>query len=416
MKRIPLIAYFSANLISLIGNNLTLIAVPWFVLETTGSAFQTGLVAFFTALPAILAAFFGGTMVDRFGQKRMSIISDLASGITVLFIPLLYATTGLQFWQLLLLVFLSALLDGPGDTARRALLPELAEAASLPLEKANAVQQAIQRAGMLVGPAMAGFLIVWLGSSNVLWIDAATFAVSAGLFALAIPSGQPRVKPESGYISLLKEGWQFVRRDRLIMALCVTIAITNFLDTPFFAVVLPVYAEQVYSQATALGLLISSMGAGALLGSLLYGLFIFRAPRRMIFVVAFILVGLPFWALSLTPPFYLALAALFCGGLAAGQLNPLIMTLVQERTPAALRGRVFGIITALGLIAAPLGMVVAGFLTEWLGVIVVLLIIALIYLLVTLAQVFNSAWSEMNRVVVTDKLSDIETVLQLKTR
>ena len=279
------------------------------------------------------------------------------------------------------------------------------------LEKANAVQQAIQRAGTLIGPAMAGFLIVWLGSSNVLWLDAATFAISAGLFALAIPSGQPRVKPESGYISLLQEGWQFVRRDRLIMALCVTIAITNFLDTPLFAVVLPVYAEQVYGQATALGLLISSLGAGALLGSLLFGLFIFRVPRRITFVVAFILVGLPFWALSFTPPFYLALAALFCGGVAAGQLNPLIMTLVQERTPAALRGRVFGIITALALIAAPLGMVVAGFLTEWLGVIVVLLIIALIYLLVTLAQVFNSAWSEMNQVVVTDKLSDMDTIL-----
>ena len=403
MKRIPLISFFSANLISLVGNNLTMIAVPWFVLETTGSAFQTGLVAFFTALPAILAAFFGGTMVDRFGQRRMSIISDLASGITVLLIPLLYGTLGLQFWQLLFLVFLSALLDGPGNTARQALLPELAEAANFPLEKANAVQQAIQRAGTLIGPALAGFLVVLMGSSNVLWLDAATFAVSAALFIVAVPSSQPRVKPESRYLSLLQEGWQFVRRDRLIMALSVTIAITNFLDTPLFAVVLPVYAEQVYGQATALGLLISSFGAGALLGSLLFGLVIFRAPRRLTFVAAFIFVGLPFWALSFTPPFYLVLVSLFCAGLAAGQLNPLIMTLVQERTPPALRGRVFGMITALALIAAPLGMLLAGFLTEWLGVIVVLLIIAFIYLLVTLAQVFNSAWRGMDQVVVTDK-------------
>ena len=404
MKQMPLIAYFSANLISLVGNNLTLIAVPWFVLETTGSAFQTGLVAFFTALPAILAAFFGGTLVDRFGQKRMSIFSDLASGITVLLIPLLYASVGLQFWQLLLLVFLSALLDGPGNTARQALLPELAEAAHLPLEKANAAQQAIQRAGILIGPALAGFLIVWLGSSNVLWLDAASFAVSAGLFALAVPSARPRVKPESRYLNLLKEGWQFVRRDRLIMAVCITIAITNLLDTPLFAVVLPVYAEQVYGQATALGLLISGFGAGALIGSLLFGLVIFRASRRITFVVAFIIVGLPFWVLSSTPPLYLALLALFCGGMAAGQLNPLIMTIVQERTPPDLRGRVFGIITALALIAAPLGMVVAGFLTEWLGVIIVLLLIAFIYLLVTLSQVFNPAWRQMNQTAVTDKL------------
>jgi len=412
MKRMPLIAYFSANLISMVGNNLTMIAVPWFVLETTGSAFQTGLVAFFTALPAILAAFFGGALVDRFGQKRMSIFSDLASGITVLLIPLLYASVGLQFWQLLLLVFLSALLDGPGNTARQALLPELATAAQLSLEKANAAQQAIQRAGTLIGPGLAGFLIIWLGSSNVLWLDAATFGVSAGLFALAVPPVRPRVTPESRYLSLLQEGWQFVSRDRLILALSITVAITNFLDTPLFAVILPVYAEQVYGQATALGLLISGFGAGALFGSLLFGLVTFRASRRITFVVAFIFVGLPFWVLSSTPQFYLALLALFCGGVAAGQLNPLIMTIVQERTPTALRGRVFGIITALALIAAPLGMVMAGFLIEWLGVITVLLLTALIYLLVTLSQVFNSAWRKMDHpAAVTDKLSNLDTLL-----
>lgn len=145
MKRFPFYSFLTANAISLIGNYLTMIAVPWFVLETTGSATKTGLVGFFTALPAVIATFFGGTLVDRLGYKKMSIISDIGSGVTVALIPLLYHTVGLEFWQLLVLVFVSALLDAPGNTARVSLLPDLAQAGEVNLERANALTQAIQR-------------------------------------------------------------------------------------------------------------------------------------------------------------------------------------------------------------------------------------------------------------------------------
>lgn len=396
MQRVPIITFITANLISIIGNNLTMIAIPWFVLETTGSAFQTGLVAFFTTLPAIMAAFFGGTFVDRIGSKRMSIISDLASGATVAFIPLLHITIGLQFWQLLILVFLSALLDAPGYTARQALLPDLARAANMSFEQANAAQQAVSRAGTLIGPAAAGLLIVWLGSSNVLWLDAASFAISAGLFALAIPSKQQKNRSEKSYFDQLREGLHFVRQDRLILMLILTVTCTNFLDAPVFAVVLPVYAERVFGQATALGLMVSSFGAGALIGSLLFGTITRRLPRRITFVVSFILVSVPFWVLSLEPTFPLTAALLLFGGLAAGQINPIIMTTTQERIPPDLRGRVFGIMTALALVATPLGMMFAGFLTEVLGVTVTLIVIGTAYLLVTAAQIFNPVLHAMD--------------------
>ena len=114
----PILSLFTANAISLVGNVFTTIAVPWFVLQTTGSATQTGVTGFFTILPVVLAGFLGGTLIDRLGYKRTSIISDLASGVTTALIPLLYFTAGLEFWQLLLLVFLGALLDTPGSTAR----------------------------------------------------------------------------------------------------------------------------------------------------------------------------------------------------------------------------------------------------------------------------------------------------------
>lgn len=121
--RLSFYAFLLASAISLVGNNITMVAVPWFVLVTTGSATKTGLVGFFMALPSVIAGFFGGTLVDRLGHRRMSIIADLASGATVALIPLLHSTVGLRYWQLLLIVFASALLDVPGNTARYASYP-----------------------------------------------------------------------------------------------------------------------------------------------------------------------------------------------------------------------------------------------------------------------------------------------------
>ena len=153
---IPLYSLFIANAISLVGNVFTMIAIPWFVLQTTGSAIQTGIIGFFAILPVILAGFFGGTLVDRLGFKRTSILSDLASAVTSALIPFLYLTIGLEFWQLMVLVFLGALLDAPGGTARHALLPELAERAGMPLERATSLAHVIERSARLVGAPLAG--------------------------------------------------------------------------------------------------------------------------------------------------------------------------------------------------------------------------------------------------------------------
>ena len=136
--RLPRVALLGADAVSLVGNSLTGLAIPWFVLETTGSAARTGLVAFAGLVPTVLAAFFGGALVDRLGFKRTSVAADLASGLSVAAIPLLAHTAGLAFWHLVALTFLGALLDAPEGTARGGLLPDLAAAAAVPLERANA--------------------------------------------------------------------------------------------------------------------------------------------------------------------------------------------------------------------------------------------------------------------------------------
>ncbi|HEX9386570.1 MAG TPA: hypothetical protein VF918_09650 [Anaerolineales bacterium] len=141
---LPLYSLFIANAISLVGNVFTLIAIPWFVLQTTGSATKTGITGVFNILPVVLAGFLGGTIVDRLGYKRTSIISDLASGVTTALVSILYFTIGLEFWQLMILVFLGAFLDTPGSTARAALLPELAEQAGMPIERVTSLTHVIE--------------------------------------------------------------------------------------------------------------------------------------------------------------------------------------------------------------------------------------------------------------------------------
>ena len=197
-QRTPIVAVLSANVISITGSMLTTVAVPWFVLVTTGSAAKTGITAAVSVLPIILAGIFGGTLVNRLGFKRTSILADLSSGAAIALIPLLYHTAGLAFWTLLVLLFAGRLLSSPGRTARQSLMPGLAGLAEMPLERANSVYSAAYSMSSLLGPVLAGVLIAALGASNVLFIDAATFLVSAVLIGAVVPADREPVRKSDG--------------------------------------------------------------------------------------------------------------------------------------------------------------------------------------------------------------------------
>jgi nitrate/nitrite transporter NarK len=126
--------------------------------------------------------------VDRLGFKRSSVLADLASAGAVAAVPLLHLAGILQFWQLVVLVFLLSSFTAQGDTARYALVPFLAERARMPIERANGADRAIVRLGQVLGPILGGILIATIGAANVLFVDAATFAVSAILITVGVPS------------------------------------------------------------------------------------------------------------------------------------------------------------------------------------------------------------------------------------
>ncbi len=398
-NRLPLFALFTANAISMIGNVLTMIAIPWFVLQTTGSATQTGITGFFSILPVVVAGLLGGTLVDRLGYKRTSIIADLASGLTVALIPILYFTVGLQFWQLMVLVFFGALLDAPGSTARAALVPELAATAGMPIERATSLNHIVERSSRLIGAPLAGLLIVVMSTANVLWLDAVSFLVSALIvvFIVRVPRIKPPKTARGQYFEELQAGLRFLRRDHLLLALIFTIMLTNGLDAAYSGVVRPIYVDQVWGSAFDLGLLIAVNAAGAILGAAVYGAVGHRWPRHATFVSMFMLTGLRFWIMALYPSLAVVLIFTFISSLGAGPLNPIIDAVEYERIPPHMRGRVFGVITAGAWAAMPLGMLLGGVFTEQLGAQVMLILLGATYLITTLSMAFIPAMRQMDR-------------------
>lgn len=396
-KRIPLLSLLTASAISQSGSALTLVAVPWFVLQTTGSAAKTGLTGVFAALPFIVAGVFGGALVDRLGFTRASVLSDLMSGVTVALVPLLYSTVGLAFWQLLTLTFLSNLLATPGNTARQSMVPELAMMARLPLERANAFVQAVPRVATLLGPPLAGVLIVVMGASNVLWLDAATFGASAALVGALVPARAAARPVAAGgrYLAGLAEGFRFLWRDRLLRAMSVVFAIGNFLDAPI-SLLFVVYATQRYDSAVAAGLFFAALGAGAIIGSLWYGMVGHRRlARRAVLACYSVPVAVMYAAFAFALPFPVLLAVLFLDGLAVGPVNPLSATVMQERVPVALRGRVYGLRLAISFVTIPLGRGIAGLLVEPVGLPAIFLAIAAASLLIALSVALAPAFRAM---------------------
>jgi len=410
-SRAPLAGLLAAHAVSMTGNVLTLIALPLYVLMTTGSPALTGVTGFFATLPIVLGGAFGGVLVDRIGYRRSSVLADLVSGATIALVPLLDATVGLSFPALLALVFLSGLLDTPGQTARTALLPDVAAQAGVPLERAVAWLEATERGARMLGAPLAGVGVALLGPLSVLAVDAATFAVSALLVARLVPAPASRATgaaepvARQGYWRELGRGLSFTAREPLLRMIVLLVLVTNLLDAAKSSVLLPVYAERELGGGPAFGLLVGVMAGGALVGNLVFSAVGNRLPRRPVFVIAFAVAGgPPFLALALGLPLAGLVAVVAVAGFCAGAINPLIGAVKLERVPAGMRARVYGLIGAGCWAAMPVGALLAGLAVEQVGLRPTLVAAGGLYLLMTLTPLLGGPWRGLDRPAVQQPL------------
>jgi MFS family permease len=389
----PFVVLEASAVLSGTANGITMVAFPWLVLETTGDATAAALIAAVSALPLLLSMLVTGSIVDMVGRRRVSIVSDVLSMLSVALVPVLAARVGLDLGLLLVVAVLGAVFDPAGITARETMLPEAARAAGLPLERANGIHESAYGFAFLLGPGIGGVLIGVVGSTATFWATAAAFALSALLMATTrMPGGgrPPAHERPRGLWRSTREGLQFLWRDRVLRSVALLTAALVAVWLPVEGVVLPVHFTEI-DQPAQLGLLITTMSGGGVVGALAYAAIGARFSRHKAFVASLVLCAVPVVGLALLPAYPVMLVLGFLTGVFFGAVNPISNLAMQNRTPEALRGRVIGVMGSAAYAAGPLGYLVAGPLIEWLGVQRTFLVLALLLLAVTVTAAFLPA-------------------------
>ncbi|MCW2738711.1 MFS transporter [Nocardioides sp.] len=407
-RRTPVVGALVAEGVSFVGTRVSMIAIPWFVLSTTGSATQTGLVAAAEITPLVALKALGGPLLDRIGPRRVSLVCDLLSAFVVAAIPVLHGLGLLTFPTLLVLVAIAGALRGPGDAGKAAMSPEIARTAGWSLERVSGLAAAVERTSSMAGAALAGLLVASVGAADALYVDAASFLVSFVVFGVATAGlGRP-VPPEvdadpTSYVTELRQGWDFLRTEPVLIAICVMVAVTNLVDQAYAAVLAPVWAKDSGAGVAVLGTLFAVMSGASVVGALIAARWGETLPRYRTYVVAFLICGAPrFVVMALESPVWAVFAVTAVAGVASGFLNPILGAVILERIPAPLLGRVSSLNTAICWSLMPLGGVLGGLAVTGLGISPALLVAGAAYFLTTMAPTRVPSFRRMDRAPVED--------------
>ena len=365
LRRPGLGALLVAEIVSSLGSQMTFLALPWFVLATTGSATRMGVVLAVELVPVALLGIPSGTVAARLGARRTMLICDVARVPLMVSIPLLHAAGLLSFPVLLVLVGLTGCFIAPYFASQRVALPELVGDDEQTVAQANAIVEGAQQLTRLLGPVTAGVLIVAIGAPNVLYVDAATFLASFVLLALFVPYRPPYARAGEGGGVL--GGLRYILRDRLLGPMMVTVVVGNMVYTAIFASLI-VLAHQDFGQRPWIaGVFVGASGAGAVVGSVVAMKVIGRFDPLKLSSVAIVVDTFPLFLLGFHLPWWGIVAALFAGAIGQPIVNAPLISIMTTRPPEELRAKVMTAVLTFATLAGPIGLVGIGPLLQAFG-------------------------------------------------
>ena len=357
-----LVALLAAEIVSSLGTHMTYLALPWFVLVTTGSPTRMTVVLAVQMLPIALFGIPSGSLVSKLGARRTMLLSDWARAPLMASIPTLHALDLLSFPLLLVCVFVLGCFIAPYFSSQRVILPELVGDDERTVGQANAIIEGGQRATALLGPSAAGVLIAVVGATNVLYLDAATFLFAALMLTFFVPHRPPAAPtPESGGILA---GVRYLVRDRILRTLGITALVLNGLGQMMSAG-LPVLAYDGFGGSSRVaGAFFAAFGAGAVVGSVIAMKAVARFDPLRLGTFGLVAMTPPLFLLILDLPAWAVVAALFTSSIFGPLVNSPLIAMITTRTPAALRAKVMTSIVTFALFAGPAGLLIAGPLLE----------------------------------------------------
>lgn len=347
--------------ISFLGDQFYMVALPWLILQQTGSAVAMGAVMMAGSIPRALLMLMGGALSDRMSARKIMMTTATARTICVAVIGILVWFDVLHMWELYVLAVVFGIADAFAVPASSAYLPSLLQPEQL--VAASSVSQSTAQLTTIVGPVPAGFVIKALGVAWAFFVDAVSFLFIIGaLWKLPDPPQSPAAK--KAVWPAIAEGITYVGRDVPLRSLMLLAMMMNFCFSGPVSIGLTYLIKTRFGSPAILGTLMSAVAAGSLLGALLAGVWKIRRRGVLMLLVAAALAPC-LGSIGFMGRVWPLAGVLFVIGALAALMNVHIGAWVMQRIDAAVRGRVASVLMLASFGIMPISFAIAGFLIAW---------------------------------------------------
>ena len=358
----------SGQLVSQIGDKFYMLALSFWVLQTTGSPARMGTVLAAALIPSLLLGFVSGTFIDRYNRKMIIAGTDFLRGLVISVVALLYSLDLLNFYMILISQVLLSINSAFFDPAISAVIPQIVPVDEM--TRANSKHQFVQGFSSIIGPVIGGVTVAAFGVGFVFIVNAVSFIIS-GCFELLIriPEPRERGKSRSAIVKDIQAGYRYILSDRALMVILVMVGAIHFF-VGSIEVVMPVAAISLSGNgAQNLGFFQTSLGLGAIVMAMILSVKAFSGRESRVLFGSVFLVGILFVTAAFSEslsnrsvwPFLPVFILIGCFIVSAGTA---FKSLLQRRVDQRMTGRVFGVAGSIGNGSIPAAMMIYGFLLD----------------------------------------------------
>ena len=358
--------YFTGQSISLIGTWMQKTAVSWVIYTLTHSTFMLGLTLFASQFPSFLFSLMGGVVSDRYNRFRVLLATQVASMIQAILLAVLILANHYQVWEILGLSVLLGIINAFDVPARQSLVYEMVEDKN-DLPNALALNSSMVNLSRLIGPAIAGIILEALGDGACFVGNAMSFvAVIASLLMMRLPKYEAKPHPKNVF-GELREGFSYLKRAPSISFILVMLALMSLMVLPYTTLI-PYYARDVFhGTARTFGIIDSFIGLGAFSGAIFLASQKPGANLKMILFINTIIFGAGLLLFSHEHNYYLALLFVTIAGFGMMSQITVSNTLIQTTVNPNMRGRVISFYAMAFFGMQPLGGLLIGAISKWVG-------------------------------------------------
>jgi len=383
-------------MLSVISGSMVFMAFPWLAIQLTGSATSAGAMIAITSIPGLVLAPVVGSIIDKFGRRRVGMIIEFLTAVVTLLIPIAAGMWEMTLPLLIAIGLIRSTVVAGINSARKAFMPDVARVAGLSLERVNSIQEAVFATGFAIGPALASVCIGLFGIYNTFIVVAAFgFVAWALMFFVRIEEVIEPHEEEKNLFKFAMEGFKVLGSTPSVAIMLAGVMTLAMIYLPTEMIVLPKYYNGT-GDAEALGFLLSAMAAATVIGALAFERLSKKFQYSTIFRIAILGVATSMIPMSFLPPYWVMILFGLILGITWGPITPLLNTVIQRKIAPSKRGRVFSLEMVIWSGGPMLSMVLAGIAVDAFGVMPVYIFLAIATTTAGLLITFNKRMKEIN--------------------